>query len=131
MTIGRRVTVLASSLIGFSVVLGIVVLLNLSRMERGLAEAGADGKSKVDDVATAIHSITGDAGQVKVLVEEVNLSSQEQTRGIDQVSKATNQMEQVTQRTAASAEESAAAGQLTAQARTLRDVVTRLEALAG
>jgi methyl-accepting chemotaxis protein len=46
---------------------------------------------------------------VKVLVDEVDVGSQEQSRGIEQIVSAVTQMETVTQRSAASAEESAAA----------------------
>jgi len=39
-------------------------------------------------VAASIHAATGESAPVKTLVEEVNLGSQEQARGIDQISKA-------------------------------------------
>ena len=70
--------------------------------------------------------------KVKTLVDEVNLGSQEQTRGIEQVGKAIAQMEQVTQKTAANAEESAsAAEELNAQSETLKGIVERLTAMVG
>lgn len=91
-----------------------------------------DGKTKVDQVATAIRAITEESARIKTLVDEVNLSSQEQARGIEQIGKAITQMEQVTQKTAANAEESAAAAEeLTAQSETLKDVVERLTAMVG
>lgn len=91
-----------------------------------------DGKIKVDQVAEAIRAITGDSGRVKILVDEINMGSQEQARGIDQIGKAIVQMEQVTQGTAASAEESAsAAEELTAQSATLKDLVHSLAAMVG
>ena len=100
-------------------------------IEESITKA-SDGKTKVDDVAVAIRAITEDAGKVKMLVDEVNLSSQEQARGIEQVAKAITQMEQVTQQTAASAEESAsAAEELTAQSASLREVIGRLTELVG
>ncbi|MBI4874100.1 MAG: hypothetical protein HY822_05655 [Acidobacteria bacterium] len=100
-------------------------------IEESIAKSN-DGKVKVDQVASAIRAITGEAAQVKTLVDEVNLGSQEQARGIEQIGKAIAQMEQVTQKTAANAEESAsAAEELTAQSETLKDVVARLTALAG
>jgi methyl-accepting chemotaxis protein len=70
-----------------------------------------DGKVKVDQVATAIRAITEESAKVKTLVDEVNLGSQEQARGIEQIGKAITQMEQVTQKTAANAEESASAAE--------------------
>jgi methyl-accepting chemotaxis protein len=91
-----------------------------------------DGKTKVDQVAVAIRAITEESSKVKTLVDEVNLGSQEQARGIEQIGKAITQMEQVTQKTAANAEESAAAAEeLNAQSETLKDVVERLTAMVG
>ena len=91
-----------------------------------------DGKTKVDQVVAAITDIIGEAGKVKTLVDEVNLGSEEQARGIEQMAGAITQMERVTQTTAANAEESAAAAeQLTAQSATLNDIVDRLTAMAG
>jgi methyl-accepting chemotaxis protein len=91
-----------------------------------------DGKDKVDHVTVAIRAITEESAKVKTLVDEVNLGSQEQTRGIEQVAKALTQMEQVTQQSAANAEESAAAAEeLTAQASTLMEIVHQLNAMVG
>jgi methyl-accepting chemotaxis protein/methyl-accepting chemotaxis protein-1 (serine sensor receptor) len=90
------------------------------------------GKVKVDQVAKAIETITEQSTQVKTLVDEVQLGSEEQSRGIEQIGKAITQMEQVTQRSAASAEESAsAAQQLSAQSASLKDIVTRMNHLIG
>ena len=91
-----------------------------------------DGKAKVDQVATAVHAITEESGVIKTLVDEVNLGSQEQARGIDQIGKAIIQMEKVTQTTAANAEEGAAAAEeLTAQSETLKEIVERLNRMVG
>jgi methyl-accepting chemotaxis protein/methyl-accepting chemotaxis protein-1 (serine sensor receptor) len=89
-----------------------------------------DGKNKVDQVAVAIRTITEESSKVKTLVDEVNLGGEEQARGIEQIGKAIIQMEQVTQKTAASAEESAAAAEeLNAQSETLKGIVERLTAM--
>ncbi len=91
-----------------------------------------EGKTKVDQVAVAIRTITTESAKVKTLVDEVSLGSQEQARGIEQVGKAIVQMERVTQSTAANAEETAsAAEELNAQSETLKDVVQRLVAMVG
>jgi methyl-accepting chemotaxis protein/methyl-accepting chemotaxis protein-1 (serine sensor receptor) len=91
-----------------------------------------DGKVRVDQVAVAIRLITGDFDKVKTLVDEVNQGSQEQTRGIEEVARAVIQMQTVTQTTAAGAEESAAAaGELNAHSRALKDVVRQLTAMVG
>ncbi len=100
-------------------------------IEESIAKSD-DGKIKVDLVAGAIRVITGDSSQVKTLVEEVSVGSQEQGRGIEQIAKAIVQMEQVTQRTTASAEESAAAAEeLNAQSAALKAVVERLSQMVG
>jgi methyl-accepting chemotaxis protein/methyl-accepting chemotaxis protein-1 (serine sensor receptor) len=100
-------------------------------IEESIAKSN-DGKTKVDQVAVAIQTITEESAKVKTLVDEVNLGSQEQARGIEQIGKAITQMEQVTQKTAANAEESAsAAEELTAQSETLKDVVGRLTLMVG
>jgi methyl-accepting chemotaxis protein/methyl-accepting chemotaxis protein-1 (serine sensor receptor) len=102
-----------------------------SLIEESIAKSN-DGKTKVDQVAVAIQTITEESAQVKTLVDEVNLGSQEQARGIEQIGKAIAQMEQVTQKTAANAEESAsAAEELTAQSETLKDIVGRLTTMVG
>jgi len=100
-------------------------------IEESVAKSN-DGKSKVDQVAEAIQVVTKEAGEVKTLVEEVSLGSQEQARGIEQVAKAITQMERVTQQAAASAEESAAAAEeLNAQSASLREVAIRLASMVG
>ena len=91
-----------------------------------------EGNRKLQLVATSIQQITGSAAQVKVLVDEVDMGSQEQSRGIEQIATAVIQMEQVTQRSAANAEESAAASQeLAAQAQSLYTIVERVRKLVG
>jgi methyl-accepting chemotaxis protein/methyl-accepting chemotaxis protein-1 (serine sensor receptor) len=102
-----------------------------SLIEESITKSG-DGKEKVDQVAAAIQALTAESASIKTLVDEVNLGSQEQSRGIDQIVKAISQMEQVTQKNAAGAEEGAsAAEQLTAQSETLKDVVARLDTMVG
>jgi methyl-accepting chemotaxis protein len=85
------------------------------------------GKGKVDQVAQSLHSITAQSSKIKMLVDEINQGSVEQSRGIEQISNAITQMEQTTQSTAANAEKSAAsAEELNAQAESMREVVERL-----
>ncbi len=91
-----------------------------------------EGSTKLQQVAGVIRAITESSTQVKTLVDEVNMGSQEQARGIDQISKAIAQMDQVTQGTAASAEESASASEeLSAQAQAMNHIVVELGALVG
>jgi hypothetical protein len=91
-----------------------------------------DGKSKLDQMADAIRSITQNAGEVSTLVEEIRSGSEEQARGIEQVSLALMEMQTVTQTTAASAEEGAAAGEeLSAQSESLKATVRDLACMVG
>jgi methyl-accepting chemotaxis protein/methyl-accepting chemotaxis protein-1 (serine sensor receptor) len=88
------------------------------------------GMAKVDQVAVAIGEITAQSAQIKTLVDEINLGSIEQSRGFDQISTSIGQMEQVTQSSAANAEETAAAAEeLSAQAKAMDDIVSRLSSM--
>ena len=90
------------------------------------------GSQKLTAVETAIAELAKGVQQVKTLVDEVSVGSQQQASGLDEVAKSIGQMEQVTEKTAASAEESAAAGEeLKSQSATLREIVDRLIALIG
>jgi methyl-accepting chemotaxis protein len=89
-----------------------------------------EGSNRLQRVASVIRAITESTVKVKTLVDEVNLGSQEQARGIEQISKAIAQMDQVTQGTAASAEEGASASEeLSAQAEAMGHAVRKLSRL--
>ncbi len=97
-----------------------------SLIENSIATS-SEGKSRLNTVAEDIRSVASESAKIKVLVDEINLGSVEQARGIDQISRSIFQIEQVTQSTAASAGESAGAAQhLSHQAGTMRGVVARL-----
>ena len=98
-------------------------------IEESIATAG-DGNAKLDQMAGAVRSMTQSAVRVKSLVDEVNLGSQEQARGLEQISRSIVEMEQVTQKTAAEAEESASASEeLTAQSQSMTSIADRLSVL--
>jgi methyl-accepting chemotaxis protein len=100
-------------------------------IEDSIAKA-TEGTHKVEHVAASINAITDSVTRVKGLVDGVSAASRQQAQGIDQVSQAMAQMEQVTQTTAATAEESAAASEeLNAQAEASMNVVARLGRLVG
>ncbi len=102
-----------------------------SLIEESIAQSN-EGKARVDHVAEAIRAVTQEAATVRILVDDVSLASQEQVRGIEQVARAITQMERVTQKTTANAEESAtAADELHAQSETLSEVARRLTAMVG
>jgi methyl-accepting chemotaxis protein/methyl-accepting chemotaxis protein-1 (serine sensor receptor) len=88
------------------------------------------GKIKVDEVSTAIQAVTDESSRVKILVDQINLGSVEQTHGISNIAKAISQMEQLTQTSAASAQQSAtAAAELTEQSESLEDIVKILSSV--
>ena len=100
-------------------------------IEESIAKSNEGGR-KLDQVVKSIQQITASANQVKTLIDEVDMGSQAQARGIERISMAVGQMEKVTQRNAASAEESAAASEeMAAQARSLEQTVQRLQRVAG
>ncbi|MGA2115366.1 MAG: methyl-accepting chemotaxis protein [Bryobacteraceae bacterium] len=91
-----------------------------------------DGNERLNQMAGAVRHMTESSSQVKVLVDEVNVGSQEQAHGMEQIARAVTQMEQVTQRTAASAEEGASAGtELNGYATTLQELVREMREMVG
>src|SRR5262249_43417277 len=55
-------------------------------IEESIAKSN-DGKVRMDEVTASIKLVTDEAAKVKMLVDEVNLGSGEQTRGIEQIGK--------------------------------------------
>ncbi|HEX5227183.1 MAG TPA: methyl-accepting chemotaxis protein [Bryobacteraceae bacterium] len=91
-----------------------------------------EGSQRLEHVTEVIHAITESAAKVKTLVDEVNLGSQEQARGIAEISKSIAEMDRVTQGNAASAEQSASASeQMSAQAQSLQNIARELRTLVG
>jgi methyl-accepting chemotaxis protein len=89
-----------------------------------------DGAAKLDQVTQSINEITGSAGALQKLVDDVHLNSRQQAEGIDQIARALAHMGSITQTTASNAEESAAAGEeLSAQAESMRASVRQLDSL--
>jgi len=75
------------------------------------------GYSKVQEAADAIGEVVTQVRHVSGLVNEIGISTQEQTQGISQVGTAVQQLDDVTQQNAALVEQSAAAAEsLSAQA---------------
>jgi methyl-accepting chemotaxis protein len=95
-------------------------------------EKSTGGKTKLGRVSDSIQRITSGFTKLSTLVDEVSHGSREQSQGIDQIGKALSQMEQVTQTTAANAEESAAAAQqLNAQSEALKTLMNSLNDMVG
>ena len=100
-------------------------------IEESIARSG-EGRVKLDQVSHAIRGLTAKSSAVKVLIDNLHVSSGEQAQGVDRITKSINQVEHVTQSTAASAEEAASAGvELNSQASALRSLVARLDELVG
>jgi methyl-accepting chemotaxis protein len=90
------------------------------------------GSTQLQKVADVVGSITEATMKVKVLVDEVNIGSQEQSKGIEEIARSLTEMDKVTQGTAAAAEESASASQeMSAQAQSLAHIVEELRTMAG
>jgi methyl-accepting chemotaxis protein/methyl-accepting chemotaxis protein-1 (serine sensor receptor) len=90
------------------------------------------GSHRLEQVAQVIHAITESAAKVRTLVDEVNLGSQEQARGIQQISTAIGHMDRVTQANAATAEQSASASEeLSVQAEALQNIAKELRIMVG
>lgn len=95
-------------------------------------ETSHDGNARLDRMAVAVRALTDNAIKVKTLVDEVNIGNQEQAHGMEQIAKAVMQMEQVTQKNAASAEESASAGmELNTHAAGLHTLVREMREMVG
>jgi methyl-accepting chemotaxis protein/methyl-accepting chemotaxis protein-1 (serine sensor receptor) len=98
----------------------------------GAIASSSEGSQRVSQAAESFAAITERVTEVKRLVDSVSVASGQQAHGIEQVLQGIRQMEKVTQTTAATAEESAAASeQLNAQAGTTMRLVERLEAMVG
>lgn len=93
---------------------------------------GDEGAKISQKVAEALGVIVEKARSVDSLVAEIATASLEQRQGIEQISRAASQMDQITQANAGSAEESAAAAEeLNAQAIAMRESVDELQRLVG
>ncbi|HLP08606.1 MAG TPA: methyl-accepting chemotaxis protein [Opitutaceae bacterium] len=94
------------------------------------SDLGVDLSAKV---ATNLGEIATQSGSVHQLVAEIATASQEQTRGLEQISRAITQVDQVTQANAAHAEETAAAAEVldTQAATLLHNVDTLLRLVTG
>ena len=86
-----------------------------------------NGVNSSTEVETALKDIAERNKKITVLMNEVHSASDEQTRGVEQISASITNMDRVTQGSAAVAEESAAAAEeLNAQSNELLQVVSQL-----
>jgi methyl-accepting chemotaxis protein len=96
-----------------------------------IAKSG-EGSAKLQRVTEVMQAITESSSKVKTLVDEVNFGSQEQARGIEQISTAVAEMDRATQNAASGAKDSASSGrELLTQADLLNQIVQDLRILVG
>jgi methyl-accepting chemotaxis protein len=97
---------------------------SVDKVENG-AKQVAEAGNTMDEVVASIHRVTK-------LVNDITAASREQSSGIEQVTNAVSQMDEVTQQNAALVEEAAAAAAtLEEQARTLVQAVSMFRLAAG
>jgi methyl-accepting chemotaxis protein len=90
------------------------------------------GTTLVTEATEAFSEVAANARKVGELIAEISAASNEQAQGIDQVNRAISELDQVTQRNAATAEESASASeQMTAQSEHMKELVGELLHLVG
>jgi len=90
----------------------------------------SEGVSASEEVAKILIEIYENVSAVAGIVSEVSEASQEQSEGLKQINIAASQMDQVSQSTAANAEETASASEeLSAQAEVLNDMVAEIQNL--
>jgi methyl-accepting chemotaxis protein len=100
-------------------------------IQQSVGNTGA-GRAKIRQLVESGQKVNEGFARMKVLVDEVGESSQDQCRGIEQIGQAIAKMEQATQKGAANAEEGAAAAEeLTAQSDALRQVAVQLGRMVG
>ena len=93
----------------------------------------AQGKSNLDRAVATLNASRDMSKKLASLIRDVSTGSREQASGIEHIARAVLEMQEVTQQTAATAEESAAASQeMTAQADTVLQLSQHLrEAIGG
>jgi methyl-accepting chemotaxis protein len=105
---------------------------NTADLIEGTVKKVKDGGELVAKTSEAFTEVAKSSSKVGELVGEIAAASQEQSKGIDQVNVAVNQMDKITQQNAANAEESASASEeMNAQAEQMKGVVQELVAIVG
>ncbi|MFB3885955.1 MAG: methyl-accepting chemotaxis protein [Thermodesulfobacteriota bacterium] len=109
---------------------------NTAGLIEGSVKNADQGVDVASETAKALEEVMTSSQRVSYLISEITAASKEQTQGIDQVATTVAQMNQVTQATAANAEESASASEeLSAQAEQvngmIRDLMTIVEGSDG
>jgi methyl-accepting chemotaxis protein/methyl-accepting chemotaxis protein-1 (serine sensor receptor) len=91
-----------------------------------------EGKERLDQLAGRIRAMAQGTEAITTLADQVQNGSQEQARATEQIGKALTQMQAITERTAANAQQGAEVGErLNSESQTLEEAVRRLESLVG
>ena len=105
---------------------------NTAELIDGSQTNADNGVAVTTEVSEILKEIAVSSQKVKQLIGEVSAASDEQAQGINQVNAAITQMDQVTQSSAANAEESASASEeLSSQAVELKNMVDVLVTIVG
>jgi methyl-accepting chemotaxis protein len=91
-----------------------------------------EGQSRLDELTERIHSMSQATESVTTLADQVQRGSQEQARAMQEIGAALIQMQCLTEKTAANAQQGTAVGErLSTESKALEEVVERLDALVG
>jgi methyl-accepting chemotaxis protein len=103
---------------------------NTAELIEASVSKSKNGVVIAEEVGSSLSKIVEGIGKTSELVGEIAAASTEQSQGIGQINTAVTQMDQVTQSSAASSEESASASQeLNSQAVRMQEMVSQLVAL--
>ena len=93
-----------------------------------ITELSHDSVNNADEAGKMIQQIVPDIQKTAQLIQDITVSCEEQESGANQIRQAIGALDQVTQQNSATAEESAAASeQLSAQAQSLQELVSRFK----
>jgi len=105
---------------------------NIAVLIEGTLDKVKNGSALVESTSGVFSLVAQSAAKVGELVDEITVASNEQAQGIGQVNNTVASMDQVTQQTAVSAEQSAsAAEEMNTQAEQLKGFVDELVAVVG
>ena len=103
---------------------------NTSLLVEGIVKKVKEGSDHVSTTSLAFGEVSDSSEKVKTLVSEISTGSNEQAKGIEQINRAISELEEVTQRNSANAEESAAsADDMNGMAKELYQSVKELKSL--
>ena len=105
---------------------------NTAEMIRETIDRVTDGSTLLEKTRAAFNEVVGNAGTVGNLLDSISVACDEQAQGIEQINRATAEMDRVTQQNAAGAEESAAASrELDTAAKSMRTMIRGLAEVVG